>query len=131
MSVPFEITVFRKDGGPLTKRISLALDGSIKSDGSQCIMSHGTARRFRFDGMQSFADLIAALKPNEAFATGSLRPDLPDRAEVVTRDRLNGAERPSFVSRMHRSTPPRAREQEIALTDSDRKGMPPDVAGRI
>jgi len=62
VSVPFEITVFRKDGGPLTKRISLALDGSIKSDGSQCIMSHGTARRFRFDGMQSFADLIAALK---------------------------------------------------------------------
>ena len=131
MSVPFEITVFRKDGGPLTKRISLALDGSIKSDGSQCIMSHGTARRFRFDGMQSFADLIAALKPNEAFATGSLRPDLPDRVEVVTRDRLNGAQRPGFVARTQTFIIHRAGEQEIALIDFDRKGMPPDVAGRI
>jgi len=131
VSVPFEITVFRKDGGPLTKRISLALDGSIKSDGSQCIMSHGTARRFRFDGMQSFADLIAALKPNEAFATGSLRPDLPDRVEVVTRDRLNGAQRPGFVARTQTFIIHRAGEQEIALIDFDRKGMPPDVAGRI
>src|SRR6516165_6978090 len=91
----------------------------------------GTARRFRFDGMQSFADLIAALKPNEAFATGSLRPDLPDRVEVVTRDRLNGAQRPGFVARTQTFIIHRAGEQEIALIDFDRKGMPPDVAGRI
>jgi hypothetical protein len=34
-----QITLFAKGGGPLTKRIYLAPDGSLKSDGSACVMS--------------------------------------------------------------------------------------------
>jgi hypothetical protein len=41
----YEIIVFTKTGGPLTKRISLTADGSVFSDGGACIMSCGTARR--------------------------------------------------------------------------------------
>jgi hypothetical protein len=39
-----EFTIFAKSGGPLTKRISLAPDGSVKSDGAACVMAHGAAR---------------------------------------------------------------------------------------
>ena len=34
-----EITGFAKTGGPLTKRITVAADGSLHSDGSACVMS--------------------------------------------------------------------------------------------
>jgi hypothetical protein len=36
-----EITGFAKSDGPLTKRITLALDGELRSDGSACVMSAG------------------------------------------------------------------------------------------
>jgi hypothetical protein len=42
---PIELTVFSKTGGPLTKRIGLAPDGSVHSDGSACLMAQGYARR--------------------------------------------------------------------------------------
>ncbi len=42
-SLAGEITVFSKGDGPLTKRISLAADGSIKSDGSACVTPSGEA----------------------------------------------------------------------------------------
>jgi hypothetical protein len=45
-----EITSIAKTGGPLTKRISLAQDGSLKSDGSACVMTCGTAQRLPLDG---------------------------------------------------------------------------------
>ena len=44
------ITLFAKSGGPLTKRISLNEDGSLVSDGSACVMAHGTARRVSIIG---------------------------------------------------------------------------------
>ena len=40
-----ELTKLTKVGGPLTKRISLAPDGTLKKDGSACVMAHGTAER--------------------------------------------------------------------------------------
>ena len=40
-----EITTLSKTGGPLTKRISLAPDGTLRSDGSACVMSSGIAQR--------------------------------------------------------------------------------------
>ncbi len=38
------ITVFSKNGGPLTKRISLAASGGIVADGAVCVMTSGRAR---------------------------------------------------------------------------------------
>ena len=86
-----EITVFAKSSGPLTKRISLAPDGSVKSDGSACLMANGEARRASFASVLDLGGLIEQLKPNEAIALGSLRAGLADRVEVVPKRKLNGA----------------------------------------
>ena len=45
----FELVGLAKAGGPLTKRISLATDGSLWSDGSACKMAQGRAYRLKFD----------------------------------------------------------------------------------
>ena len=42
-----ELTRLTKDGGPLTKQISLSPDGTLVKDGSACVMAHGTAERVR------------------------------------------------------------------------------------
>ena len=61
-----EITVFSKDHGPLTKRISLGADGKIVSDGSACMMASGKAQRARLPGIDdNFAELIARLKSHQ------------------------------------------------------------------
>ena len=57
MSAPIEFTLLTKDGGPLTKQISLAPDGSLHSDGSACIMSRGRARRIRISRLGALAGL--------------------------------------------------------------------------
>jgi hypothetical protein len=75
MSAPFEITVFAKADGPLTKRISLGPDGKPISDGSACRMAKGTARRFPFTEMSQYSELLIALKFNEATVGGALRTD--------------------------------------------------------
>jgi hypothetical protein len=80
-----ELTLFRKDNGPLTKRIWLDADGSVKCDGSQCVMGRGRAFRIELDNLQALAAGLETFKSYEAIATGTLRPDLPDQVEVVTK----------------------------------------------
>jgi hypothetical protein len=67
-----ELTLFAKSGGPLTKRISLAADGSLVSDGSACLMTYGEARPVEVAGIGDLAALIERLLPNEAIALGTL-----------------------------------------------------------
>ena len=76
-----EIITLAKEGGPLTKRISLAADGSLHSDGSGCVMARGSGRRVRLEGLSEFAECIVSLDSNEAIALGALRDDLPDASE--------------------------------------------------
>jgi hypothetical protein len=94
-----ELTVFQKIDGPLTKRISLGPDGDIRSDGSACVMSRGTAKRFTFADIAQFATLIEHLGPHQAIALGGLRPDLPDEVSVTTKRKLNGAQEPAIIAR--------------------------------
>jgi hypothetical protein len=134
MSTPVEITTLTKAGGPLTKRITLAPDGSLHSDGSACVMSRGSARRMRFDGLATLAAHIAALDSNEAIALGTLRSDLPDQVEIVTKDRLakmNGAAQPGIIARTGGHITYRQGRLALALLDFDTKGMPPSVADRL
>ena len=131
MSVPFEITVFRKDGGPLTKRISLALDGSIKSDGSACVMAKGSAHRFRFATMTQYSELLIALKSTEAIVSGALRPDLPDEVKVVTKRRLNGGVHPGVIARSKNFIDYRPGHPALAPIDFDLKGMPPAIVAAM
>jgi hypothetical protein len=56
------ITIFKKFGGPLTKQISLAPDGSIVSDGSACLMTRGTANRVPVTDVVRLGALIEGLR---------------------------------------------------------------------
>ena len=82
-----EITLFQKSDGPLTKRISLAPDGTVKSDGSACIMVQGSAHRVQVGDVGDLAGLIEHVQSNQALALGRLRPGLPNRVTIVTRRR--------------------------------------------
>ena len=124
MSAPLEITVFTKDDGPLTKRISLAPDGTVKSDGSACVMAKGSARRFGFTAMSQYSDLLIALRSNEAIVGGSLRPDLPEVVQVVTKRKLNGADHAGVIARSKDFIDYRPGQPALAPIDFDIKGMP-------
>jgi hypothetical protein len=126
-----EITLFEKSGGPLTKRISLAADGSIKSDSSACLMARGTARRVEVANIQQFAALIE-LPPNQAIALGALRTGLRDQVKVVTKAKLlNGVAQPDLIARTSANIIYREGQPAFALLDFDTKGMPPDVVAEL
>jgi hypothetical protein len=101
-----EITAFTKTGGPLTKRISLAADGTIISDGSACVISRGTARRIKIVDVKQLAELIEHLNSDQAIALGALRAGLADKVKVVPKDELNGRARPDLIARWRCRTAP-------------------------
>src|SRR5262249_9601479 len=86
-----EITMFEKHGGVLSKRIWLDASGKVCSDGSACVMTHGSARRVEISDIRAYADLVNACGSNEALALGRLKHGLPAQVKVVTADKLNGA----------------------------------------
>ena len=72
------LTVFTKDGGILTKRLSIdAADGTLVSDKSACKMVSGSAERVTVDGVAGLGALIEGLDETQAIALGGLRADLP------------------------------------------------------
>jgi hypothetical protein len=123
-------TLLTKTGGPLTKRTSLAPDGSLRSDGSACIMAAGLAARMQMN-MQGFADQIAACEPSQAIALGSLRSDLPDQVKILTKARINDDTPPEVISRTGEYIQYQAGRPALMLIDSDSKGMPAAVKARI
>ena len=129
MSAPVQLTVFTKTKGPLTKRIALAADGSIVSDGSACTMAHGRACRKRIDRIEQLAELINELKSNQAIALGALRSDLPDEVEVATKRKLNGE--PGVIARSTADIIYEKSQPALVLFDLDTKGMPAEVAARL
>jgi hypothetical protein len=124
-----EITLFAKSGGPLTKRISLEANGSLRSDGSACVMAQGSARRVRIANVHDLCALIEHMQPNEALALGALRAGLADPVQVVTKRRLNGA--PNVIARTGADIVYRAGQPALALLDYDTKGMTQDVADSL
>ena len=85
MASNFEITVLSKAGGILTKKISLSEDGNVIADGSACWMSNGRAERTAIADLHALAAVIEGLKPSQAIALGTLRPDLPDEISIVSK----------------------------------------------
>ena len=68
-----EITIFEKSSGILSKKIALAADGSLVSDGSACRMSSGVATRVELaDGANGLAALIERMPSNQALSLGRL-----------------------------------------------------------
>jgi hypothetical protein len=130
MTVICEITVFTKADGPLTKRISLARDGSLLSDGSACKMVRGKAERVSIRDVSDFARLIEMLDIDQAITLGALRADLPGKVKVTTQSKLNGQTRPGIIARtganiIYKDGP------GFALLDFDSKGMPTAVATQL
>jgi hypothetical protein len=131
MSAPVAITLFRKKGGPLTKRIRLDSNGHIISDGSECRMSAGTAERMRLDDIAALGKVIEGLQPSEAIALGALAPDLPDQVEVVTKHKfaaINGMPRPDLIARSREAIFYIPDRPVFVLLDHDPKGMPAEIA---
>jgi hypothetical protein len=87
----YEIALFRKAEGPLSKRITLGKNGQIYADGSACKMWSGEVRRVKFDDAAAFAQLIGSMQSNEALALGRLRPEFPDQCRIVCKRDLNGS----------------------------------------
>jgi hypothetical protein len=124
-----ELTLFAKNGGPLTKRISLAADGTIVSDGSCCLMPRGEARRVEIAGIGDLAALIEQLRVNEAIALGALRPGLQPPVQVVTKNKLDG--QANTIARTAADISYRKGQPALALLDFDSKGMPNEVAAEL
>jgi hypothetical protein len=125
-----EITVFTKDRGPLTKRISLKSDGTVFSDGSACTMASGRACRKQINGVEELAELIEELQSNQAIALGALSADLADVVSIVTKKQLNGHAH-DVTARTGDSITYRAGQPTFALIDTDTKGMPDAIAIKI
>jgi hypothetical protein len=129
-----QLTHFAKTGGPLTKRISLAADGSLRSDGSECIMRKGTAKRVVCATLHEFAAGISEYCSHEAVALGALRSDLPDEVQIITKSRLeklNSSAANNVIARTNDHILYRAGQPALALIDIDTKGMPATVRDRI
>ena len=125
----FEMTIFAKDNGSLTKLIALDETGAIRSDGSACIMSRGTARRLRFADLQSFADILERLGSHEALALGRLRNGLADEVPVVSKKMLGDP--PGAIARTQEFLAYEKGAQALALIDFDQKGMPEAVTAKL
>src|SRR5262245_8292066 len=94
-----EITVFEKHSGPLSKRIWLDASGKVCADGSECLMTRGYARRVEISDIRAYANQVNRCGPNEAFALGRLRADLPSHVRVVTAHELNGGTERDTIAR--------------------------------
>jgi hypothetical protein len=126
-----ELTRFTKHGGPLTKRISLAPDGSLVKDDSACMMTYGMAERVKVTGINALGKLIEDLKPSQAIALGTLQTDLPNRVGITTKDKLvvNGVAQPNIIARTGANIIYRG--PAFALLDYDSKGIPTAVAAEV
>ena len=130
-----EITLITKTShaglkdAPLTKRISLDSNGSLKSDASGCLLTTGTAERVIAGTAAELAAVIEACAPNQAVALGTLRRNLPDRVAVVTKSKAHT--NPDAITRTRANIDYVTGAPGWALIDFDRKGMPEHIADRV
>ena len=84
-----EITLITKRDVPalMSKRISLNSEGKLKSDGSECLMTAGTAARAFAGSASALACLVAECHSNQAIALGALKADLPESVTVTIPNR--------------------------------------------
>ena len=127
----FEITLFTKNNGPLTKSITLTANGDIVSDASACRMSRGKAHRVQIDNVEELGKLIEKIEPDQAIALGALRVDLPDEVGINRKEEINSHTRPDIIARIAANICYRAGQPAFALVDADTKGMPADIATEV
>jgi hypothetical protein len=122
------LTILTNANGPMTKRISLKLDGTLDKDLSACVMFGGRADRIKVRGVGDLAGIINVLTTEKALALGTLRSDLPDTVSIVTDDDLkNHAAKPDVVTRSNDNLVYAAGKPAFMLFDFDSRGMPDGV----
>jgi hypothetical protein len=126
-----EITLFAKDGGPLTKTIALDSNGGVTSDASQCYMARGMAARVAIPDVSELGTLLHGMNDNNALALGSLRAELPRHVNIVTKSALNGGAPPDTIARTKDNLVYRDGARGFVLLDFDTKGVSAAVAGRL
>jgi hypothetical protein len=122
----FELTVFTKSEGPLTKHISLSEDGKLINDSSCCFMARGNAHRQQLSNMGELADLISGMESNQALALGSLHTDIPNKVRIVTQ-RQKASDKAwdeKAITRTKDNIIWREGQLAVALIDFDGKDMP-------
>lgn len=131
----FTITLLTKAGGPLTKRIYLADNGELVSDGSACVMGRGRAERVHLHGLGDLATLIGALDCTQAIALGALRSDQPGDVEIITADarskKYNGSAPPGVITRTLDYFSFAKGQPGLLMIDIDFKGMSDHVRQHI
>jgi hypothetical protein len=131
-----QLTLFVKNGGTCTKRISINGD-KLVSDASECAMSSGEARRIPWSKIPHTSPLdplvwlLTQVKSWQALALGRLNDGLPDRTPVTTERRRRQEPKSDLIARTLEYLSFKSGEQAFMLIDFDRKGMPDKVAQRI
>ena len=143
MTTFIEITIFTKGAGlgVLAKTIKLGADGKPESDGSECRMASGKARRARIADLDGLATVIENLKTIEAIAIGRMRPKLGDKVigdevEIVVENSEATANRDAVgcaVAIARTATNFAFEPEQLApcLLDHDAKTMTPTVAEKL
>jgi hypothetical protein len=125
-----EITVYsRTGGGSLTKKISLAKDGTLIKDGGECRMPSGLAFRTPIANVHELDAMIKKLRHYQAFSLGTLREGLPDKVNILSKRKLDG--QPNTIARTKDNLVYRENCPAFVLFDFDRGGMPEAVGERI
>ncbi|MET4296682.1 hypothetical protein ABIB06_007473 [Bradyrhizobium sp. LB8.2] len=126
-----QITLITKRDAPslMSKRIALDAGGELKSDGSECRMTSGTAAREFVGTASALALIIAGCRPDQAITLGALKAELPNRVAVTTPSKLS-----NYVGAITRSRSCIDYEPGLpawCLIDFDTKGMPDEVRAQI
>ena len=85
-----EITLIKKRGpNPvMSKRIFLDEHGTLKSDGSQCLMVEGIATRAPAETASALAMHIMSCGSDQAIALGALNAELPNRVTITVPSKM-------------------------------------------
>lgn len=122
------VTVFTKADGILSKRISLSPEGGVRSDGSDCKMWEGTAKRAKGNTAAELAQIVGTCTSRQALALGCL-DGVPDDVRVVTKAELN--QNPNAIARTRDFIFYRKGVPAWVLLDFDTKGIPTEIAALI
>jgi hypothetical protein len=126
-----QITLIKKCGPDplLSKRIFLDEQGTLRSDGSHCVMVQGTAARAPAATATELAKIISDCSSDEVIALGSLRNGLSNSVSITVPRKIK--DNPGAITRSREFIDYRPGIPAWVLIDFDTKGMPAHVAARI
>jgi hypothetical protein len=126
-----EVTLIKKCGvdSLLSKRIFLDEQGSLQSDGSQCLLIQGEAERVFAPTASRLAEIISHCPSHSAIALGALKDGLPTSVRIVVPRNLQ--DNAGFITRSREYINYRPGVPGWVLIDFDTKGLPPEIAARI